>query len=383
MMDLELIPLLDTLTSALSDDVFKIKFVSIDSTSINKLTPKYVYELYKNDTLIATNSIDMDTTLAVDMTVEKWSLSENKNNIPYQGLIVRFNNYEVNEIDMPSDFNATSAVTVTGSYNAAILKAAYMTTGRQFTHGSKNYTITWHEKVVGVDTSLTMTVFDVDNNIEIPYSSRVIGDNWHYNWSSTALPTACPEYMTKTTLQKGIYFSNMKLDFDATNPSRPANMTWANRPKEGDVWTIALTMNEGSEEYSYPPIGSVYSFTITPSTFTEATKDELSNVTVVPNPYVVRGQLDLDYNYRKILFTNLPNVCTVRIYTLSGDLVKTIEHETTYTSTTGTTLYDNTLGTASWDVLTENFQVPAAGIYLFNVETPEGRSYTGKFAIIK
>ena len=52
-----------------------------------------------------------------------------------------------------------------------------------------------------------------------------------------------------------------------------------------------------------------------------------SKVRIVPNPYLVQAQ---DFNFTgnddQISFFNLPPYCTLRIYTATGDLVKTIEH---------------------------------------------------------
>ncbi|MCP4706012.1 MAG: hypothetical protein GY865_15545, partial [candidate division Zixibacteria bacterium] len=50
---------------------------------------------------------------------------------------------------------------------------------------------------------------------------------------------------------------------------------------------------------------------------------ELHNIKVVPNPYIAWNMTQNSPDDRNILFNNLPDLCTIRIYTLSGDLVKT------------------------------------------------------------
>jgi len=68
-------------------------------------------------------------------------------------------------------------------------------------------------------------------------------------------------------------------------------------------------------------------------------------------------------------FQNVPDECTIRIYTLAGDLVQTVNH------TSGT-------GAARWNLLSKNRQQVAAGIYLYHVESTYGE-HLGRFAIIK
>ncbi|MFC1543470.1 hypothetical protein ACFL4K_02890, partial [Candidatus Neomarinimicrobiota bacterium] len=53
----------------------------------------------------------------------------------------------------------------------------------------------------------------------------------------------------------------------------------------------------------------------------------LATVRVVPNPYNINAQ-DLQYTSEpdKIMFLDLPFECTIKIYTESGDLIKTIDH---------------------------------------------------------
>jgi hypothetical protein len=72
---------------------------------------------------------------------------------------------------------------------------------------------------------------------------------------------------------------------------------------------------------------------------------------------------------RKIQFTHLPDVCEIRIYTLAGDLVNTLDH-------------DNGTGTEEWDMLTVNKQGIAPGVYFYHVQSQYGEKL-GKFVVIK
>jgi hypothetical protein len=107
-------------------------------------------------------------------------------------------------------------------------------------------------------------------------------------------------------------------------------------------------------------------------------QSDLSVVKVVPNPYLVRAGWDLDNDYQRIQFINLPTDCTIKIYTMAGDLVKTISHVQPYQGG-----FDKaTRGTAYWNLLTENNQKAATGVYVFRVASPYGER-VGRFAIIR
>ena len=74
----------------------------------------------------------------------------------------------------------------------------------------------------------------------------------------------------------------------------------------------------------------------------------------------------------KIDFINLPSECTIKIFTLSGYLVDTIQHQSGYES-----------GAATWDLLSKDGLEIAYGIYLYHIDAPGIGETTGKFAVIK
>lgn len=110
---------------------------------------------------------------------------------------------------------------------------------------------------------------------------------------------------------------------------------------------------------------------------TEA-KTELTEISVVPNPYIASASWEKRNIYqtgrgeRRIDFINLPAECTIRIYTIAGSLVKTLYKE-----------YSPTDGTLSWNLVTEDGTEVAYGIYIYHVDAPEVGEHIGKFALIK
>ncbi|MEW5796052.1 MAG: hypothetical protein AB1772_06785 [Candidatus Zixiibacteriota bacterium] len=113
-------------------------------------------------------------------------------------------------------------------------------------------------------------------------------------------------------------------------------------------------------------------------------------VFVWPNPYrhdgdyrglgfEGRGFGDRPADYvRLIHFGNLPERCTISIYSLDGDLVRQFEHPNpTLPSGCATTPNED-----CWDLITRNTQQVVSGLYYWTVEDDKGNMQVGKLAII-
>ncbi|MCO4807131.1 MAG: hypothetical protein KC456_11110 [Flavobacteriales bacterium] len=114
-----------------------------------------------------------------------------------------------------------------------------------------------------------------------------------------------------------------------------------------------------------------------------------------PNPYYAGASWEGVSTFeedKKINFANLPKRCVIRIFTLSGDLIKTITHDENYDGSSqrwyetysdpSKTVFSG--GEHSWDLLSEDAQIIARGTYLFSVEDLEtGAFWKEKFVIIK
>jgi len=106
--------------------------------------------------------------------------------------------------------------------------------------------------------------------------------------------------------------------------------------------------------------------------------DVMSNIAVVPNPYISaagwekRNFGQTGRGERRLDFIHLPAVCTIRIYTVTGALVKTLSKNSGPEN-----------GSLTWDLVTEDGMDIAYGIYIYHVDAPGVGEYIGKFAIIK
>ncbi|MBU0983062.1 MAG: hypothetical protein KKA42_04280 [candidate division Zixibacteria bacterium] len=109
------------------------------------------------------------------------------------------------------------------------------------------------------------------------------------------------------------------------------------------------------------------------------------DVFVYPNPYrtdagyAERGFENRDGSQapdraRLIHFSNLPRVCTIHIYSIDGDLIRTIPHD--YPEGGPGSMHD------TWDLITRNTQAVVTGMYYWVVES-ERRVQTGKLVILK
>ena len=107
-------------------------------------------------------------------------------------------------------------------------------------------------------------------------------------------------------------------------------------------------------------------------------RNNLNNIKVVPNPYYATNAFEGQNTFtsgrgpREIQFRNLPQNCTIRIFTISGELVRTIRHSSQMND-----------GTGSWDLLTKDNLTAAYGIYVYHIEAKGIGDKIGKLALIK
>ncbi len=122
---------------------------------------------------------------------------------------------------------------------------------------------------------------------------------------------------------------------------------------------------------------------------------EKLKIGVYPNPYRANALWDGTFEReRKLIFFNLPANCEIRIYTLAGDMIDEFTHHAaTYNgldikwyqrfgATDKQTIFSG--GEHAWDLVTNNDQAIATGLYMFTVkDLDSGDIYRGKFVVIK
>ena len=156
------------------------------------------------------------------------------------------------------------------------------------------------------------------------------------------------------------------------------------------VWSPQLVStggkgNPGEEFYMYPytvtrkfyngtaPL--YYEFTTKKPAFGDMTsaKGEMDKIKAVPNPYYGFSTLDRSSSDKFVTFTHLPLNCAIKIYTLNGDLIKTINK-----TGTGDPTFNSTI---EWNLQNEDRVPVASGIYVALIDAPNIGTKVLKIAI--
>lgn len=141
-------------------------------------------------------------------------------------------------------------------------------------------------------------------------------------------------------------------------------------PAAGDV--IQINLNIPFNKYD------VYRFT-TDSSFIDLSKqkEEYEKPYVVPNPYVGMASFEqapyaqTGRGERRIEFRGLPYNSTVRIYTVTGELVQTLQQDGGFQ------------GYIAWNMRSKDNLEIAPGLYIYHVAAAGLDDFIGKFAVIK
>jgi hypothetical protein len=101
------------------------------------------------------------------------------------------------------------------------------------------------------------------------------------------------------------------------------------------------------------------------------TPQDLEQIRVVPNPYMVTAAWELSPTQKRLAFTNLPPTCTIEIFTVTGELVERIDRQ------------DASEGWEWWDLLNSSNRMVSYGLYVYVVTAPGDARSIGKFAVIR
>jgi len=212
--------------------------------------------------------------------------------------------------------------------------------------------------------------------LEIPQNFDNDTNNYVYKYSINGLINGWQYALALTAFDRG----------DAQN-----NLESLESSKLSNAWRV-FPGGEGNEKLSdFSGIDKVK------SSFNAALSDSIAKQKpyVYPNPYYAGASWEGTSRFeedRKLVFANLPEHCVIRIFTISGDLVKTIEHSEEYNGSDARwfSTYaepDKSVfsgGEHAWNMLSENAQIIARGTYIFSVQDLESGTYwKEKFVVIK
>lgn len=130
---------------------------------------------------------------------------------------------------------------------------------------------------------------------------------------------------------------------------------------------VTIRINMGRRYLRYNTIGLNTSYAATPryrintsslapikNDMTTA-KSALDLIRVVPNPYYAASNYEVSQIDNRVKITNLPQSCTIRIYTMSGTLVRTLRK-------------DDALTFVDWDLLNQERIPISSGMYIIHVD---------------
>jgi len=118
-------------------------------------------------------------------------------------------------------------------------------------------------------------------------------------------------------------------------------------------------------------MNDIFTFTSPAATYTVAdAKADVDKINVYPNPYFRFNSQETNLYYHFVTFNHLPPKAIIRIFTLAGILVKTIQK-------------DDLTQFAEWDLRNEASYSVAAGMYIVYIEMPEiGKTKILKLAVV-
>lgn len=217
-------------------------------------------------------------------------------------------------------------------------------------------------------------------------SAGLIGQGRYY-LPVTNMPTGAKDSMIYFVNQISVYGAKFYLDMSGRNHLTSSS---------GEVFTAPSIGKTSSQRVDFQPgdkvVLSMYGGTLglpVDSAYilvkvrpnipaeNEITDDMLKNsVRVVPNPYYVTNQSQKSSYDNKVFFTNLPKKCTIKIYTTSGELVNTIEHDEV------TAFEPDRESMDIYDLSNKSGRRVASQSLIALIETPNGAKTSIPFSIV-
>ncbi len=202
-----------------------------------------------------------------------------------------------------------------------------------------------------------------------------VNDNDQFDWMTDRILVGFKNTLGRAAGRWGglafiFHFRNVDSEELLPNPGDSYHVTFLRGFTEEDSVTFRIEKNQEVDKKSL--------------------QETMDKITVVPNPYVVTNTMEpavgnWDKNQsRRILFTNIPAQCTIKIFTITGILIDVIEVDNFAQTGPYWDTNSEANGTVHWDVLTKEGLDVAPGYYLYHVKSKlTGDEKIGKFAIIK
>ena len=216
-------------------------------------------------------------------------------------------------------------------------------------------------------------VWDVERNVQLNASFTDGTQKIAEIDSGTFVPTWAPRgncvvYVVASEYDEQIHNNGF------TGQDTMATWTFQFTPetvwRTGDIVKINIA---DPDTFPKPVVAGVeeFSFSLQGETINMSNvKEKLDLINVYPNPYLAYNLLETGLHQEHVRFINLPEQCTIRIFSISGQLIRTIEHN------------DPTSLTHNWNLRNENNLPVASGFYIAHIDVPDIGEKIIKMAII-
>jgi hypothetical protein len=179
--------------------------------------------------------------------------------------------------------------------------------------------------------------YAVGEGIDLPGASLIIGSTYYVQAGKvTVTQTDASGNPVATTFGAGDAFEAEAATF--TLESLTAN--------------VIETVNDGLPLYTFN------TESIAPTLSKTIGQDKLSEIKAVPNPYYAYSEYETGRLEYLIKVINLPQECTINIFTVNGVLVRTFEKD------------DPTSSSIDWDLKNQDGIPIASGLYIIHVNAP-------------
>jgi hypothetical protein len=230
-----------------------------------------------------------------------------------------------------------------------------------FGHNTNKASVTKNASIPAYDAGLT--IHSLFFHEVLPNGNTALGNDWHayimndVMWVNIPLLTPGHQLLECDATVK----LRMQTPYDTAYGETFLNDGVSQNVHVGSSWRNPNPSNKNFPEYSFNTNG--LGVVINDAS---AASSALSLINIVPNPYYAYSGYESTALDTRVRITNLPPVCTISIFTLSGTLITVIQKNNPQTYT-------------DWTLMNQ-YNVPiASGLYLVHVAVPNVGEVTLKW----
>ncbi|NQS89678.1 DUF11 domain-containing protein [Patescibacteria group bacterium] len=228
-----------------------------------------------------------------------------------------------------------------------------------------------------VDISYNPLHFSKDDGLEYPDECVAVSGNITYtlSYDNLANPATVHTVTITDTLPAEVTFVSATGSYTYEASTRTVTWDIGTLPASDPGGSVQLVVNvtpSTTPGITITNPATIDSDDTPPTTQNEETKVCSGCVPPIPANIIVYPNPCYYPNHDKVYMINLPINAKVYIYTVSGELIRTLDDEVTS---------DGCSATAIWDLKNEVGEMSARGIYVYFI--PEANKKIGKIAIVK